>query len=241
MEGFIDIHSHILPRLDDGAQSMEQTISMLKLAELEGIRSIIATPHYQEGRMMSSIDKMEERIEQVRAELHKANCSIRLELGCEIYYSHDSVKLLLDKLIPTMAKSRYILVEFSPLAELRYIKSGLQELIFEGYMPILAHAERYQNLTKNISQIEDLIDLGAYIQVNAMSITGEMGYRVKKLTRKMLKEGLIHFIATDTHNDTKRPPKIKKCANIITRKYGASYTQELLIDNPRRILENETI
>lgn len=249
MKGYIDIHSHILPAIDDGAENMEQTIRMIKIAYQEGIRTIIATPHYYQGRSMTSKQSMVDSLNQVKAfilaskeEETKENLlTMKLELGCEIYYSHDCVNLLKEGQIPTLAGSRYVLVEFSPLVEGRYMKNALQEFLLEGYQPIIAHIERYQNVAKDMDKIEEFIEMGAYVQVNAMSITGEAGRSYQKATKKLLKQHWVHMIGTDAHSDGGRAPMIQKCAGYIKMKYGEEYAQELLIDNPKKILNNECI
>jgi protein-tyrosine phosphatase len=241
MDGYIDIHSHILPQLDDGSRSMEQTMSMLKIAYSDGIRTIIATPHFREGNITTTKQMMEDCIAKVKCEMGEDIPQINILIGSEIYYSHEVVELIKEKLIPTMAGTRYVLVEFSPVAEYSYIKNGLQQFIFEGYIPILAHVERYENLTKDLNQIKDLIDMGAYIQVNAMSIIGEMGRTSKKIAKILLKYNWIHLVATDAHSDGTRAPRLKKTIEYISKKYGEAYSKELLFDNPSKILNNQYI
>lgn len=241
MGAYIDIHSHILPQVDDGSKSMKQTSSMLKIAYQEGIRTIIVTPHYQEGRDKDFYKTMKEMLEKVKHELSFFSSKMDFYLGCEIYYSHDCIKTLEEKVIPTMADSRYVLVEFSHKAEYQYIKRGLQDFLFSGYWPILAHVERYVNIIKDINRVIELVEMGAYIQINVMSVMGKAGKTYKKTVKKLLKNRLVHFVATDCHNDLARLPKIKKCANYIEKKYGKSYMEKLLIKNPNKILANEYI
>lgn len=238
MIGLIDIHSHILPGLDDGARDMEQTKNMLKIAEEEGIRFIIATPHYHEGVSTNSIETLNESYKKVQQVLSDMNSPIEIHLGTEIYYSHESVHLLKERYIPTMAGSRYVLVEFSPRADYRYIKNGIQDFLWEGYSPILAHTERYENLVLKMDYVEELIEMGAYVQVNAASIAGDNGRMHEKLSKKLLKKGLVHFVSTDSHSERSRSPKLEKCVNYITKKYGTDYVSELLIENPQKVLKN---
>lgn len=240
MEEFIDIHCHILPGLDDGSISMEETKKMLEIAYNEGIRTIISTPHYHEGWRTTSISTMEETFKNVKDLIADFIPCMDIHLGCEIYYSHEIIKLLNEKHIPTMANSKYILIEFSPLSEYRYIKNGLQELLLEGYCPILAHVERYKNIIGQLGLVQELIDMGVYIQVNAISVTGGSG-RYKKFTKKLLKYNLLHFIGTDSHDDKVRAPVVKQCIKYISKKYSYSYVKELLIDNPIKILKNEYV
>jgi protein-tyrosine phosphatase len=241
MEGFIDVHSHILPQIDDGSKSMEQTLNMLKSAYDEGIRAIIATPHAHEGRGKISIAELEECVEKVRDAYKDILPDMRLYLGSEIYYSQKSIELLNEKRIPTLAGTRYVLVEFSPVADYRYIKNALNGFILEGYYPILAHVERYINIRKDINYVGELINMGVYIQVNAVSINGEVGKVYRGFARKLLKCHYIHLIGTDSHSDGTRAPCIKKCSNYILKKHGEEYASELLTNNGGKVLLGEYI
>ena len=241
MDGIIDIHSHILPGLDDGSRSLEQTLSMIGIAYSEGIRTIIATPHYQESKVSNPIARIEESIGIVNEAIAMSYPDMKLYMGSEIYYSQDIGALLNDKLIPTLAGSKYILVEFSPMSDYRYIKEGLHSLVLEGYIPILAHCERYIEATRDISRVEELISMGVYIQVNSMSIDGSTGRDYEKFTKKLLKRKLVHFIATDSHSDRTRAPSVGKTIAYINKKYGEAYTKQLLTDNPGRIITGQYI
>jgi protein-tyrosine phosphatase len=171
MEGFIDIHSHILPDMDDGSDSIEETMEILKTAYSEGIRTMIATPHsYSEGSG-NIVEDIDRRLEEIRKIADRP--PIEIYKGCEIYYTHEVPELLSEKKLPVLAGSRYVLVEFSPVTEYIYITNALRNIMLAGYSPIVAHVERYMAVTKEIGRIEELIDMGAYIQVNAKSITGE--------------------------------------------------------------------
>lgn len=241
MEGFIDIHSHLLPGVDDGSESMEQTIRILKLAYEEGIRAIIATPHWKDGRNMHSIKELEERLTKVKEEVREILPDFSLYLGSEIYYSHESMKYLQEHRTPTLAGTKYVLVEFSPISDYRYIKNALQEIIMEGYYPVIAHIERYEALGKKLDLVEEVIEMGAYCQINAMSILGESGRVYQNITKKLLKNNLVHMIATDAHSDKGRAPRLKKCYSYVAKKYGIEYAMELMVENQVKLLENQVI
>lgn len=170
MEKYIDIHSHILPRVDDGSSDMKQTLEMLKIAYRDGVRTVIATPHYKEGRYENRAADLTAVFSNVKEQAKELLPDLKLYLGCEIYYSHESISLLEKGWIPTLAGSKYILVEFSPMKDFKFIKNALQECLFAGYLPILAHVERYQCFQGKTSLVNDLIEMGVYIQINAMSI-----------------------------------------------------------------------
>lgn len=241
MEGYIDIHSHIIPGVDDGARSMEQALHMLAAAYREGIRSIIATPHVSYRRDEDRYKKLESAFLQFAERAEAEIPELKLYFGSEINYSQDTVYGLCRGEIPTLAGTSYVLVEFQPFCEYRYIKSGIQNLIMGGYKPVIAHVERYHSLRKEVGMLEELISMGAYFQSNAMSITGKAGRESKKLTKRLLQKGLLHFIATDSHNEASRPPDIAKCLTATARKYGEKYAKELSIHNAARLLHDQYI
>lgn len=241
MGKYIDIHSHILPQVDDGSPNMEQTFQMLKTAYTDGVRAIIATPHYHEGRYRNDKAYLETVAGSINEQIRNFLPGLELYLGSEIYYSHDCIKRLNDGAIPTMAGSEYILLEFSPMVDFYYMKSALQECLFAGYIPIIAHIERYRCFEKNTESVNELVEMGVYIQANAMSITGNAESKFQKLTKKLIKDDLVHFIATDAHNSNHRSPSLKECIKYIGRKYGSSLLYKYLADNPGKILSNEYI
>lgn len=238
---YLDIHSHILPGVDDGPHSDEQSKHMLEIAYQEGFKSIVVTPHYQEGVYSHSIDFLKVKLDELTKYIHDKGLDIQLLLGSEIFYSHGIIDLLNAKRLPTLAESRYVLIEFIPSADYRYIKNGLNQLQLEGYLPILAHVERYRELKKDLSKVKELVDMGIYLQVNAMSIDGSNGLKDSLFTHKLLRNNCVHFLATDCHSDRTRAPRITKAVNIITKKYGGAYKDKLLIDNPMQILANQYI
>lgn len=241
MEGYIDIHCHILPCVDDGSNSMEQTINMIKIAEASGTRIMIVTPHYHEGRSTCTYDEILDKLKEIVDNTEFLEHNVKLYPGCEIYYTHDSLKALKEHRIPSLANSKYVLLEFSPQIEFRNMKSALQEYIFEGYSPIIAHIERYKNVACKLELVEELVDMGSYVQVNARSVEGQNGYDSKKVSRKLLKHNMVHFIGSDSHEDQKRSPDIRKCIKYIKRKFGGDYLYELMIDNPGRIIADQYI
>ena len=239
--GYIDIHNHTLPRVDDGSQSNEQSLHMLELAYEEGFRTIVVTPHYQEGIYTHSIEFIKDRLEQLRESLYDKNVDMKLLSGCEIFNSYSIIDMLHKGHLLTIADSRYVLIEFMPSADYRYIKDSLYLLQLEGYIPILAHVERYDELRKDFSMVKELVDMGILLQVNAMSIDGSSGRSISMFTHKLLKKQYVHLVATDCHSDRTRSPRISKAVNIIIKKYGEAYKDRLLSDNPKLILGNQYI
>ncbi|MCM1386250.1 MAG: hypothetical protein NC231_02895 [Bacillus sp. (in: Bacteria)] len=240
IKNYIDIHSHILYGIDDGAKDMETSKKMLGLAAADGITAIILTPHNKPGHHDTS-QQAAERVEKLRAWLTKENIDIKLYIGNELYYRSELVWEIEDARAYTLAGSRYVLVEFSPLDDYDYIRNGLNAILMGGYYPVLAHAERYQNLCAKKGGIADLVEMGCYIQVNAGSIMGKFGFGAKQFTKKLLKHRQVHFVATDAHDTGNRAPYLADCADYVGRRYGEDYSRQLFYDNPERVLQDKEI
>lgn len=241
MEKFIDIHSHIIPGVDDGARNMETSIRMLQIAAGDGISQIILTPHNKPGHHPMDFSKTASKVEELQNRLLDNNIAIKLYIGNEIYYRSELVWEIENGQAATLAGTHYVLVEFSPLDDYDYIRSGIYTLLMNGYRPVLAHAERYRNIRVKKSGLDDLAEMGCYIQLNADSIMGKYGFEIRQYTRKLLKKELVHFIATDAHDATKRVPKLSACAEYITKKYGEEYASYLLYDNPYKAIRDKEI
>lgn len=241
VENYIDMHSHILYGLDDGARDIGTSMHMLRLAAKDGISGIILTPHNKPAHRRITHHSMAEKIEKLKTSLLEENITIKLYLGSELYYRSGLPEEIGGGHACTLAGSRYALVEFSPLDDYDYIRNGIYTMLMSGYYPILAHVERYQKVCEKKDGVADLAEMGCYLQMNAGSIMGRFGFRTKILSNKLLKRRLVHFVATDAHDTDKRAPHLADCADYIRRKYGESYARALLYDNPARILSNEAI
>lgn len=235
-----DIHCHILPGVDDGSHSMNQSKRMLDLAWANGIHAIIATPHFMPEGPHPSADRLRRLTEELREYAHEQNYDMKLYTGNEIYYHEEVPELLEDGKILTLADSSYVLVEFAPAEDARYIRNALAEVQAAGYDPILAHVERYMNLCKKpYEQIRQLRDMGVLIQVNANSIEGKMGPLARKITGELLKKQWVDFVATDAHSDRGRSHAVGECIEILQKKYPADYVEDILRRNAQRIFEEE--
>lgn len=241
MKNFIDIHSHILPGADDGSDSFEMSMRMLKCAVDDGISGMILTPHNKPGHRHMHFSKMESYVEKLQKLMAEGNIEIELYIGSELYYRSGLLQEIEDNISATLAGSRYVLLEFNPLEDYDYIRNGCYSLLMGGYYPVLAHAERYQNVCTKKHGIEELIEMGCYIQVNAGSVMGKSGLKAKRFLRDMLKQRQVHFIATDAHDMKKRAPYLSDCANYIRKKYGEDYSEKLFCENPLCVIRDKDI
>ena len=241
IHGFVDIHTHILPGVDDGAESMMQSIRMARIAAMEGISRIILTPHQRADRRCVSPEGIERRMKLLQEEIDRQKIPIRLYPGSELFYRHGIEELLAAGKLMTLAGSSYCLVEFFPEENYAYIRDGLNRLSAFGYFPILAHAERYEQLTESGRAEELKRSTGCLYQLNAASLTGENGFLYKSRSRRLLKNGLADFIATDAHDEKGRGPRIARLADWLEKRYGKEERDRLLILNPAAVLEDREI
>lgn len=239
MSELIDIHSHILPGIDDGSKNIGQSVNMLKIAYKDGIRKIICTPHYHIGRAIADAEKSKAALELLRAELETLGVGMELYLGNEIYYFSEAMENLEAEKINTMAGSRCILLEFDPSVDYSRIRDAVNDAMMNGYVPIIAHVERYMCMVADWRKCEELSELGAYIQVNAMSLMGDYGRDAQKYIKKLLKERLVSFVATDAHSDGHRRPVLADCYKYVSRKFGESYADDIFCNNQMKIIENK--
>lgn len=228
---YVDIHSHILPYMDDGSQDMEMTLKMLHIAWEEGITDIIVTPHYKAGCFKGDYRQTKKLLEEIRSLAGEHGILMNLYPGNEIFYRSELDDKLDSGELSTMNGTEYVLVEFSPMEDYLYIRNAMEEIFSMGYRPILAHVERYQCLCKKPECVRELKNMGCDIQVNASSVTGEDGLAGKRFVHRLLKEKLVDYIGTDAHNDRKRKPAMKKCAEVLYKKYEKSYVEALLSKN----------
>lgn len=237
---FIDIHNHILTGVDDGARNPETSALMLKMAYDDGIRGIICTPHYQPGTFTTGKAERVIRVNHLREVAKKFFPDLRIYEGCECFAGSGSIIEDIEKgRSGTLADSRYFLAEFSPYTPGNIIEKRLMEIMSAGYWPIVAHAERYYAFEEE--RFRRHIASFCYIQMNADSIMGEDGPKIKKLARKMLSEQIVSFVATDAHGAHHRLPKLSECAAYISSDFGEDYAEKLLYRNPESIIEKVRI
>ena len=238
MSGLIDIHSHALPGVDDGARDTETAIEMLRIMYDEGITEAILTPHYHRGHMQKDIATVRSRFDELvyRAKEDDVASHIRLLLGCELYYYPSAVEWLEEGRVSSMAGSDYVLLEFGYTMEKRTIIEGVSNVVRAGYRPIIAHVERYEGLKFKPENVRELVECGAYIQVNSESVG--RGFGSRRFVSKLLREDLVHFVATDAHDTGSRRPRLRSAAMYIHKHFGEEACRRIFTDNPALVAEN---
>lgn len=230
----IDIHCHLLYGVDDGAKSLEESKAMLREAKRQGIKAIILTPHYRRGMFPFDLEQIFQNYIEVRK--YAERVGIRLLLGTEYHMNDDCIQYLSSGRCLTLAGSSYVLTEYSYETEYAYIRNMTQKLLSNGYIPVIAHVERYRCLVEDIENVEELRSIGAYIQVNADAILGLDGRKTKKYTKQLLKEELIDMVASDSHGIEHRVCHMAQCREYISKKYGEKTARRVTELEPGKIL-----
>ena len=233
---FVDIHTHLLPGVDDGAQDLKQALTLLQRAWERGTGAMVLTPHYRSRFRDNVQPKLEPIYQQLVREAQKVCPGMELYLGCEVGYELDISEKLAQGSVLSISGTRYVLLEFTDSAFRSRILEGTLELLNFGYIPILAHVERYEAFRKNRTLARELVELGALLQLNADSVIGHQGFGVKRFCHRLMRCRLVHFIGSDAHNADTRPPELKPCFVMLKRRYGQAYAEQLLCRNPRTVL-----
>ena len=237
----IDIHCHILPGVDDGSPDMETSLAMLQTAISEGTKGMILTPHHKPMHHNVRPDHLIGYTARLMERAHEKGINVQLFPGNEIYYSDSTVSELESGRASTLAGTDYVLIEFHPTDMYKTIHNALYAVQSAGYMPILAHVERYADMAKHVKYVDELLDMGIYIQVNANSVMGKYGLGIRHFTRELLKKHMVHFVATDAHDSGSRAPHLLDCRDYVEGKLGEKYALEIFHDNAMKVLRNEII
>lgn len=232
----IDIHSHILWGLDDGAKTFDESVEMVKLAASTGTTDIVATPHANtEFSFQSAV------IQQRIHELHAATGhALRIHAGCDFHLDFDNLQdALAHPQKYTINQKRYLLVEFDDLLLAKSSGEILERLHGHGMIPIITHPERNRYLQRHMNEIEPWVERGCLVQVTGQSYLGHFGHTAQSCTEKLLDKKLVHFFASDGHDLEHRPPRLDKAYEQLARHYGKERAQQLCIENPKRVIDGE--
>lgn len=236
-----DIHTHMLFGVDDGARSEEEMYGMIDQAYQSGTRIICFTPHFHPGYWGDHGQQITQTFQRLKEGLRTSHPELRVYLGNELRYAPECIDWLESGDCRTLNQTRYVLVDFSEAAPEKRIGNGLDRLLNAGYVPILAHAERYRALHGNSRLIQEYRDNGVIIQADAQSLFRGFGFSVRRQCKRLLANGLIDLFSSDAHDCSSRPPDMKDCFDYIAKKYGKSCAGSLCWDTAGRILCGEAV
>mgnify|MGYP005790414735 FL=1 len=232
---FVDIHTHILSGIDDGPETDEQMFELLKALYDDGIGTICCTPHCHLGYYGKNYDEVAECFFRLEAYIQKNGLDMQIFLGNELHYSQGCFDWIEEGICRTINGTRYVLVDFDMEEEYKTFEFAVRTFLHEGYIPVLAHVERYPCFERKKSLIHQLRSMGAVIQVNASSILRK---RKQPLVKRLLRYGDVDVIASDTHDLKIRPPLMRAAYQEVSHKYGKEYADKLFVVNPNNILES---
>ena len=234
--GFVDIHSHILHGLDDGAKTLDDSVEMLRIAAAGGTTDIVATPHAN-GQYRFDPEIIDRRI----AEL-EAHTDVRIHRGCDFHLQPDTIMDALahpDKY--TINGRAYLMLEFPEMTIFPNAEAILLQFLDAGIVPIITHPERNGPLQRRLDDIAEWVGLGCYVQVTAGSCTGTFGKTAQSCALALMRRGLVHFIASDAHNCQRRSPDLQPAFETLARSWGEDSVRPLFEDNPRAVLTGDPI
>ena len=237
----IDFHTHILPNIDDGSRSIDETFNLIKEAKNVGFEGIISTSHYMENYYETDKPEREVWINAIYENLQAKNIDIRLYLGNEIYISENLIELLEKGKASTINDTSYVLFEMPLNEEPMNLYDIVYQMIQYKLVPILAHPERYSYIQKEPDLVYDLVQKGVLMQANYGSIIGQYGEKAQFIVKKLLENNLIHFLGSDVHRQNTIYPKIPECLSEINSIIGEEKLQELTTENPKLALGNKRI
>lgn len=234
----VDIHCHILPGLDDGPDTVEESIGMARAAIADGITHIVATPHANDS-FNFDLELNQKRRDELQTHIGK---TLTLATGCDFHLSFENLQAIQQA--PqryTINQKNYLLVEFADFAIPPTIDQTLVELVHAGLHPVITHPERNPLLRTNRKRVLDWIVKGCSLQVTGQSLLGRFGPAARDATQAWLDEDAIHFVASDAHNLTSRPPKLQEAFALVSQYKGTEVAQALFFDNPLAALEGRTL
>ncbi len=232
----IDIHNHIVYGVDDGSRNLDESIKMVELYKKAGFDQIIATSHYDKSRYTVDANEIKEKVSIINDEIEKRTLDFKVYPGHEIQVELDMIKKIKSGDLLTLNNSRYVLCELSFVNKPTFLKDLFYNLELEGYVPIIAHVERYPYVENNIEWLEDFIKMGALIQINYSSIKSNY-----EITRELLERNMVHIIGTDSHQSEWRNPDIRAYKDEMLKIVSEERFEILSTINPAKVINDEFI
>lgn len=234
----IDLHTHILPGVDDGIRTEDDAVEFARVAAADGVETLVATPHCKDGFFENGRSAVLAAVERLGARLREENVPLTLVPGAEVYIAPDLVERVKDGRAPTLADNgRTLLLELS----LAQYPMDLANLVFglrlAGLVVLFAHPERIRYFQEDVRRWEEMVRLGAYGQITTGSVLGTFGEEAQEFTRLLLRRGLAHVLATDSHNLRGRPPVMSRARAAVAAIVGEEEARRMTTDRPRALLE----
>lgn len=234
----VDIHSHIVYGVDDGAQTIEDSLAMLEMAAECGTTDIVATPH-SDNKYTYYPELIAERIEELQRAMGDR---IRIHRGCDFHLHFDNIRNCeTDRSRFTINGERYLMVEFSEISIPKGMSNVFHDMLRRGITPVVTHPERNALLMARVNEMVEWVRSGCLMQVTGMSLTGGFGKKAEEAAKKLMRQRLVHFVASDAHDIEFRPPDLRDAWDLVASDYGEDTAELLFKTNPRMTLTGEYI
>lgn len=239
----VDLHAHILMGVDDGSQSMEESLQMAHMAADSGVRAVVMTPHCNIPDIFDNYDSdsLRLRFQKLRDAVAAAGIPLELYPGMEVFGRENLAELMRNGQLIPINDGRYLLVEFEFGEEPDWMTFLLEEILQEGYTPLVAHPERYDCIQAEPNLAYHWVRMGCALQANKGSVLGRFGRRVQRTVMPLLEHELVACVASDAHHADFRTPDMGELAGYLERTFGIECVQLLLEDNPERILDSQDV
>ena len=238
----IDLHSHILPGIDDGAPDWDTSIEMCKIAVADGVHTMVATPHMLDGVHNVKRQTILDHVGQLQSRLNEMNIKLTVLPGADVHIGMKFVQLLESgSLVTVNDTGKYVLVEFPH----EVLPSGIDQLLYSiqvaGAVPIITHPERQSEVQRKPEVVFKWVTQGNLVQVTAASITGELGKTAKACSHSLLQGGLVHIIASDAHSSTWRAPGLSKAKKVVAEMLSPAQAEEMVTVLPQKVIDGDYI
>lgn len=237
----IDLHAHLLPGIDDGAETMADAVDMVRAARDDGIGVIVATPHRNRWSAPSDRPDVERHLATLQDRVEREQLAVRVLLGSEAYVAPDLVEQVQSGRVWTINQGRYLLIEWPYDYYPPYSEQVIFELQLQGIVPIVAHAERYRIVRREPSYLATLIERGVVVQVTAGSLLGALGTEIQRVAEQLLISGLAQVLASDAHDLVHRPPILRAARDRAAELIGEARARAMVSDVPEQILANRLV
>ena len=235
----VDIHHHLLWGLDDGAKDIETSIAMANASAADGVTHIVCTPHAN-GTYDFQPEVNAAKVAELRERLKAEGVTVELGLGCDFHLSYDNIQDAKEHPARYSVNGLgYLMVELPDYGIPRGLTETFYELQLAGMTPILTHPERNPTLQNDLPRLAEWMRGGVLVQVTGDSVTGRMGKTAQRITHELLAKRWVHFLATDAHNVTSRPPRLSEARSVVARKYGEAYAESLVTTNPLAVFSGQ--
>lgn len=235
----IDMHTHVLFGVDDGAKTIENSLDLIKDEVNKGVSKIILTPHFKKRRGETNVEKIAENFKTLKEIVCDENLKVELFLGSEVYLDYNYYDTIWKEPIITLAGSDYLLIEFSMTDTPKNIPEICYEANLKGFIPIIAHVERYDILYDNTQLIKDILNEGAHFQINASTVVKKEDKESFNFASYMLKNELVSFVASDVHNRDSRAFYLDKAYSVVNKMCSHNYAEKIFKENQEKVIMNK--